>query len=188
MTSSANAGDNFVTKLYLAIAAVVMTFVAPAIGQEPAPQSEAAPESTTATFLMTGLHCPPCTRTVESSLAGVAGILAIKVDWKTKMAVVEFDETVLSAQGISQLIAATPHMMGRSLHYGGWLALRAPEIKDEASGEQAEKALLAVEGVKSAKSYPAQHAVAVYFASKGELTTQQLIEALSNAGFQAENY
>lgn len=177
-------------RLSFTLAAVVITFVAPAVGQTPeaAPQSDAKPEATTATYLMTGLHCPPCTRTVESSLAGVKGILGIKVDWKTKAAAIEFDETVLPAQRVSQLVAATPHMMGGNMHYGAWLALRAPEIKDEASGTRAEEALVAIEGVKTAKAYPAQHIVAVNFAAKGEVATRQLIASLSDAGFQAETY
>ncbi len=174
------------TKPYLAVVAVAMAFVAPAIGQEPAPASDANAEPTKATYLMTGLHCPPCTRTVESSLAGVKGILAVKVDWKTKTALIEFDETVLPAQGISRLIAATPHMMGGKMHYGGWLALRAPEIKDEATGRKAEEALRGVEGVKSAKAYPDRHSIAVFFSAKGDVMTRQLIESLNAAGFQAE--
>jgi copper chaperone CopZ len=148
--------------------------------------SEAKP--TKATFLLTGLHCPPCTRTVESSLQGVKGVLKIKVDWETKVAAIEFDEAVLSAQKVSQLIAATPHLMGSSLHYGGWLALRAPEIKDEASGKLAEDSLTAVEGVESAKAYSAQHVVAVNFAAKGNLSTRALIDSLEQKGIHAKAY
>jgi copper chaperone CopZ len=177
-----------VTKLHLAIATVAATLVAPALGQQPTPPSVAKTDLTTATFLMIGLHCPPCTQTVESSLRGVKGIRSVKVDWKTKAARIEFDETILAAQRIAQLIAATPHMMGSSLHYGGWLAFRAPEIKDAASGKLAEEALAGIEGVKSAKSYPAQHTVAVYFAPKGELSTRDLIDAIKEKGIQAETY
>jgi copper chaperone CopZ len=104
-----------VTKTYFALAAVVMTSVVPAFGQELAPRSDAETEPTKATFLMTGLHCPPCTRTVESALTGVKGIRAIKVDWKTKAAVIQFDETVLPAQKVAQLIAATAYDGGA--HY-----------------------------------------------------------------------
>jgi copper chaperone CopZ len=177
-----------VTKLHLAIATVAATIVAPALGQQPTLPSPAKTDLTTATFLMTGLHCPPCTQTVESSLRGVKGIQSVKVDWKTKAARIEYDETILAAQRVAQLIAATPHMMGGSLHYGGWLTFRAPEIKDEASGKQAEEALIGIEGVKAAKVYPAQHTVAIYFAAKGDLSTRDLIDALKEKGFQAETY
>jgi copper chaperone CopZ len=177
-----------VNKLHLAFAAVTATLVAQAFGQQPAPPSAAKTDLTTATFLMTGLHCPPCTRTVESSLASAQGIGSVKVDWKSKAARIEFDETIQPAQHVARLIAATPHMMGNSLHYGGWLTFRAAEIKDDASGKLAEETLAAMEGVKSAKSYPAQHTVAVYFAAKGELSTRDLIGALKTNGFQAETY
>jgi copper chaperone CopZ len=175
-----------VTKLHLTCSAIAMTISASAMGQEPAPRSDAKSEPTQATYLMTGLHCPPCTRTVESSLASVKGIRAVKVDWKTKAAKIEFDESILTAQRVAQLIAATPHMMGGSLHYGGWLALKTPGIKDEATARQAEETLGGVEGVKTAKAYPAQHTVAVFFSAKGDVTTRKLIESLNTAGVEAE--
>lgn len=176
------------TKTQRAIAAVTATLVAPALGQQMMPPSAAKTELSTATFLMTGLHCPPCTQTVESSLRGVKGIRSVKANWNTKAARIEFDETTLAAQQIAQLIAAPPHMMGSSLHYAGWLTFRAAEIKDAASGKLAEETLAGIEGVKSAKSYPAQHTVAVYFAAKGQLSTRDLINALKARGFQAETY
>src|SRR4051794_10457540 len=60
-----------------------------------------------ATFTITGLHCPPCTRTVQSSLAKVPGVKSATVDWKTKSAKVEFDESKTSAQKLAQLVAGT---------------------------------------------------------------------------------
>jgi copper chaperone CopZ len=144
-------------------------------------------EATKATFLITGLHCPPCTRTVESSLAKSKGLHSIKVDWKTKNARIEFDEEVLPAQRVAQLIAATPHMMGRNMRYGGWLALKVPDLKDDATAKQVKDALRKVEGVKQVATYPKQHSVGVAFAAKGALTSAQLIEALNKAGIKAEN-
>jgi copper chaperone CopZ len=153
---------------------------------EPVAQPPRGEDAVKATYLLTGLHCPPCTKTVETSLQRVEGIRSIKVDWKTKSALIEFDEAVLPAQRIAQLIAATPHMMGGAMHYGGWLALKAPGIKDEATARQAEEALGAVEGVKTVKAYPAQHTVAVFFSAKGEVKTRQLIESLKSAGIEGE--
>jgi copper chaperone CopZ len=167
--------------------AAASVFVSAAAAQEPLTPSPTT-EPTKATFLMTGLHCPPCTRTVESSLQRAKGIRSVKVDWKTKTARVEFDETELTAQAIAQLIATTPHMMGSSLHYAGWLALKVPNVKDAASGQQAEKALLAVEGVKSAKAYLNQHIIAANFGPNGDVTTTELLSALKAAGMAAETY
>src|SRR5699024_9240049 len=94
-----------------------------------------------ADYLITGLHCPPCTKTVESSLQHVKGIHSIKVDWKTKNARIEFDESVLSAQKVARLIADTPHMMGKNMHYDGWLALKVSEIENEESAKPVADAL-----------------------------------------------
>ena len=153
---------------------------------EPVAKSPQGEDAVKATYLVTGLHCPPCTKTVETSLQRVEGIRSIKVDWKTKSALIEFDEAVLPAQRIAQLIAATPHMMGGTMHYAGWLLLTTPGIKDEATGKQAQEALAGIEGVKQVVAYPAQHSVGVQFAPKGELTTRQLVDKLKEAGFEVE--
>lgn len=156
-------------------------------------QDPAAPkaEETTvvkATFLITGLHCPPCTKTVERSLRQIDGVTSVKVDWKTKNARIEFDEAVLPAQRLGRLIAETPHMMGRKLHYGGWLALKAPEITDKNSAAKAKEALSDVAGVKHVAAYPDEHSLGVQFDDEGELTSAALIKKLAAAGFTAENY
>src|SRR5262245_3500641 len=82
-----------------------------------------AAEPTKATFLVTGLHCPPCTSTVQGSLSRVKGVQSVSVDWNTKNAKVVFDESVLPAQALAAAIEGTPHMMGGGMRYGGWLAL-----------------------------------------------------------------
>jgi copper chaperone CopZ len=177
-----------------AIAICLVLLAVTAVAQEPAkvPASTGAttvkPPVTKATFLVTGLHCPPCTKTVESSLKTVKGIRAATVDWKTKTARIEFDEGQASAQAIAEKIAATPHFMGASMQYSAWLALRSPAIKDASSGQKAEKALAGVKGVKSAKAYPEKQIVAAYFAPKGKVTSAELIKALKDAGIAAEYY
>lgn len=156
-----------------------------------AQEAEPPKEQTTvikATYLITGLHCPPCTKTVESSLRRIEGVKSVKVDWKTKNARIEFDEAVLPAQKLGRLIADTPHMMGSNLHYDGWLALKAPEITDKASAEKAKEALSEMEGVKRVSVYPSKHSLGVQFEEDGELTSQELVEKLAAAGFTAENY
>ena len=147
-----------------------------------------AKKTTSATYVMTGLHCPPCTQVVEKSLSAAPGVKSIKVDWETKNAKVEFDESKLPAQKVSQLIAATPHMMGASMHYGSWLALKAPDVKDDATAKNAKEVLGKVAGVKAAEAFPAQHIVEVQFASEGKTTTSDLIDALAGAGIKAETY
>ncbi len=140
-----------------------------------------------ATYMITGLHCPACTRTVESSLGHVDGIRGVKVDWKTKNARIEFDESILPAQKVARLIADTPHMMGKNMHYDGWLALKVSEIENAESTKPVADALQKLEGVKHVTAYPKQHSVTVQFDSKGQVTDAQLISALAKAGFHAAN-
>lgn len=151
-------------------------------------EGDKKPNETKATFLLTGLHCPPCTGTVQGTLTRANGVKGAKVDWRTKAARVEFDESVLPAQVLANTIAATPHMMGGRMRYAGWLALKAPSVTDEASGQLLKDALAKVEGIKSVAAYPEQRAVAVQFATEGKLTSQQVIDALAKAGIQASNY
>ncbi len=173
-------------KLLLAVAACGAFSGGPVGAQESSTQAE--PKLTEATFLITGLHCPPCTRTVETSLNHVKGIKAIKVDWKTKAAHVEFDETLVPAQSVAALIAATPHMMGRNLHYAGWLALKVPSLKDQAQGQLIQETLSKLSGVKRVAPYPDQHAIGIAFDEKGKLTSEEIVAALAAGGIAAETY
>jgi copper chaperone CopZ len=154
------------------------------------PTEATSPKNTPvkATFAVTGLHCPPCTQTVESSLKALKGVRTAKVDWKTKIAHIEFDQATISAQSVAQHIAATPHMMGKSMHYEGWLSLRAPAVKDKATAQAAERALASVKGVKSAKAYPEQHSIAVQFDARGDLRTGDIVKVLKEAGITADTY
>ena len=145
-------------------------------------------EPTKGTFLVTGLHCPPCTSTVQRSLSRVKGVQSVTVDWNTKNAKVVFDESVLPAQSLAAAIEGTPHMMGGGMRYGGWLALKVPSISNEAGGQKAKDALSKVEGVKTVAVYPAQHSIGVLFAGKGTASTQQLIDVLAKEGIEATNY
>ena len=144
--------------------------------------------TTTATYLITGLHCPPCVKTVESSLTRIPGVRSAKVDWNTKNARIEFDETVAPAQMVAQRIGSTAHMMGGNMHYEGWLALKVPEVKDETVAKKAKEALEKVAGVKSVVVYPQQQSIGIQFDAKAKLTTRELIDALSKVEIKAENY
>jgi copper chaperone CopZ len=143
---------------------------------------------TKAKLLITGLHCPPCTKTVQSSLSKVPGIKSISVDWVTKNALVEFDESVLPVQALTQRIATTPHMMGGGMQYGSWLALKVPALKDEASGKRAQAALAGAKGIKQAAVYPDKQAIGVLFSGDGKLTTQDVIELLAKADLEATGF
>ena len=145
-------------------------------------------EPTKATYTISGLHCPPCAKTVESSLKKLKGVRSAKVDWATKSAKVSFDESTVSAQQLAEAIATTPHMMGSGMRYGGWLALSVPGIKDDATAKQAETSVRDVKGVSKVSASPAQHTLSVQFSKDGRLSSKQLIDALDAAGFKASNY
>jgi copper chaperone CopZ len=140
-----------------------------------------------ATYSISGLHCPPCAHTVESSLKKLKGVELVKVDWNTKAAKVEFDESVLPAQQVASAIAKTPHMMGGGMQYGGWLALKVPELNEEGA-TAAKEALAKVAGVKNVAVYPKQKMVSVQFAPGGSTTSADLIAALGTAGLKAETF
>lgn len=151
----------------------------------PASSTPAAPQTVKATFLITGLHCPPCASTVEQSLKSIKGVRSAKVDWTTKNAKIEFDEQQIAAQQLSSRIAGTPHMMGGQMHYGGWLALKVPEIGIEGNADKAKAALAKVKGVATVAIYVPQKSIGVSFGGQGNLTSAQLVEALKGAGLDA---
>ncbi len=141
-----------------------------------------------ANFLITGLHCPPCTSTVEGSLRKTKGVQSIKVDWNTKNAVVEFDETVIPAQKVAALIAGTPHMMGNDMRYAGWLAIKVAGVDKDETAAKTKEALGKVKGVAKVAVYPKQGSVSVAFTGDGKLTIQELLLALEAAGLKGTSY
>ncbi len=145
----------------------------------------AAPETVKATFLITGLHCPPCTATVEKAVKSIKGVKSVKVDWATKNAKVEYDEKEIVAQQIASRIASTSHMMGGNMQYSGWLSLKVPDVTVEGNAEKAKSALTKIKGISKVAVYPQQKAVGVEFTAKGDITSTQLIEALKEAGLEA---
>lgn len=151
-------------------------------------QTQAADPPTKATILVTGLHCPPCAGTVQGGLARVKGVKSVAVDWNTKKATIEFDESVLSAQGLAAAIESTPHMMGGGMRYAGWLALKVPALTDEAGSKKLQETLAKLPGVKQVAAYPAQHSAAVLFTGAGTTSSQQVLDALKEAGFEATRF
>jgi copper chaperone CopZ len=144
--------------------------------------------ATTATYVVAGLHCPPCTRTVESSLGRTKGIKSAKVDWVAKSAKVEFDENIITAAQVADTLARTPHMMGGGMKYSGTLALSVPAIQDQETGKAATGALEKLPGVAKVTAFPASHTLTVQFKDRAKLTSAQLIEALNQIGMHGKTY
>ncbi len=170
------------------IAFFCVGFAAVASSTAQAADARQASAATRATFSITGLHCPPCSRTVESSLRKLEGVRSAKVDYATKSAKIDFDEQRVSAQQIAEAIAATPHMMGAGMHYGSWLSLSVPGLKDEASAASVRAALAKLPGVAQVSPFTGQHAISVQFTSEGKATIGELIGALAKVGLEAKTY
>lgn len=146
------------------------------------------PKLVEATFLVTGLHCPPCTTTVEASVAPLPGVQSIVVDWKTKAAKVTFDPAATNVWSIVERIAGTRHMMGGRLKYAAWLGLRIPELKEDQGAADIKRTLQGIEGVAAVSAYPKQHIVAVLFDGKTEVKVEELLRAIKEAGYEAQLY
>jgi copper chaperone CopZ len=144
--------------------------------------------ATTATYAVGGLHCPPCTRTVESSLARTKGIKSAKVDWATKSAKVQFDENIITAADVADTVARTPHMMGGGMKYSGTLALSVPAVQDKETGKTAAGVLEKLPGVAKVTAFPTSHTLTVQFKDRAKLTSAQLIEALGQIGMNGKTY
>jgi copper chaperone CopZ len=145
----------------------------------PAASPPAAPIA--ATFTVRGMHCPPCASVLAGSLKRTKGIRSAKVDWKTRQARIEFDEGTISLGAVARAMAATPHMMGGNMQYGGAFVLNAPMLKDEASAQAVTEALAKVPGVVKVTPWIKQHSVTIRFAEKEDVTVQQLQDALTSA-------
>ncbi len=143
---------------------------------------------TVATYAIGGLHCPPCTRTVEASLARTKGVKSAKVDWATKSAHIQFDENVITATQVSDAVARTPHMMGGGMRYSGTLALSVPAIQDKATGKTASDALTKLPEIAKVNVFPSTHTLTVQFKEGVKLTSSQLIDALDQVGLKAKTY
>ena len=113
------------------------------------------------------------------------GIKSITVNFPTKWATVEFDESKISAQEVSRTMFQAPHAMGKDMKYGGYLLLSLPDAKDKATQAKATTTLEKVEGVVKAVYYPQTKFVAIQFADKGKVTSTQLIKALDDEGLKA---
>lgn len=176
------------TLLFLATATVGVMTLAAASGAQESKTQPAKGEPTKAVFWVPNQHCMECATALEGSLKKVAGIKSTAVNFPTKWATVEFDESAISAQEVSRAMFQAPHAMGANMKYGGFLMLSVPEAKDKATQAKATAALGKVKGVAKAVYYPQTKAVTIQFADKGRVTSTELIKALEDAGLNAGQF
>ncbi|MDR0855595.1 MAG: cation transporter [Christensenellaceae bacterium] len=55
-------------------------------------------------FVISGMSCNGCAAGLESALKRAAGIKSARVSFPQKSAVVEYDESVISEEGISKVV------------------------------------------------------------------------------------
>jgi len=90
------------------------------------------PVATRATFSIHGLQTPEDALQLEKSLTACDGIRRVDVRWSTKNAKIEFDENVISAQGIARRVAE--HVVGARLPpLSARVLLKIPSIRDDAT-------------------------------------------------------
>jgi copper chaperone CopZ len=170
--------------LCLATAGMV-ALTGPGLAQDSNKQAKG--EVTRAAYLVPNQHCPACATALEGSLKKVEGIKSTVVNFANKLAVVDYDESVISAQEVSRAMFQAPHAMGANMKYGAFLLLSVPAA-NKATGKKATTALEKVAGVAKAVFYPQTKAVAIQFSDKGKVTSAVLIKALEDAGLKAGQY
>ena len=70
------------------VSALLLGLTIQASADEPAKTGDGPAKVTLA---ITGMHCAPCTKTIETSLGKVKGISSAKVDYTAKQATIQFD-------------------------------------------------------------------------------------------------
>ena len=164
----------------------MVALAATGIAQESKKQP-AKVELTKAIYLVPNQHCPACATALEGSMKKVEGIKSTTVNFPNKVAIVVFDESVISAQEVSRAMFQAPHPMGANMKYGAFLLLSVP-YANKATGAKATTALGKVEGIAKAVFYPQTKALAIQFADKGKVTSAVLIKSLEDAGLKAGQY
>jgi hypothetical protein len=89
---------------------------------------------------------------------------------------------------VAARIAATPHMMGGDMKYGGWLALKVVGVDKAETAVKAKKVLEGVKGVSKVAVYPKNESVGVAFGAEGSVTMHELIAALEAAGLKGSSF
>jgi copper chaperone CopZ len=153
-------------------------------GQESKKQAS-SPEMIKAVFWVPNQHCLACATALEGSMKKVGGIKSTSVNFANRLATVEFDEGVISAQEVARAMFQAPHAMGANMKYGAFLLLSVPDAKDKNTGTKATNALGKVEGVAKAVFYPQTKRIAIEFADQGKTQSATLISALEDAGLKA---
>lgn len=143
-------------------------------------------ETRTIQLSIGGLHCEGCVAPVEAGLKKVNGVSQAKLDFKTGVATLQFNEHNTPISKLTLSVANIPHAMGRKMKYSARFMLSF-QTGTGVNVEKARKAVAAVKGVQKAELN--KNVLYVTFNPKAaEVTYDQISKAVQNAGVKINTH
>lgn len=150
-----------------------------------------APQLTTVTVAVDGLHCQACVDELQQDLGKVAGVSEVKVTQKPGQVTAKLDESKTAASQFVAVIAAHPQAMDHKKTYGAKLvayidtAMCAKDKKMcDACFTEIPKVLKAVKGVSDVTLDDTGKIAAISYAKDATVTTNDLAKALAQSNFK----
>ena len=132
-------------------------------------------------FQVEGMMGPKCSTKVQSALQKIPGVKKVEVSFESKEAVVEFEREKVTSTQLIESIKEVGYQASLALEK---TVLEVGGMKCSKCEAKVQSALLQVPGVKTADvSFDKKEAVIEF--EKGKVTTDQLIEAVKAADYQA---
>lgn len=137
-------------------------------------------ETRTIQLSIGGLHCEGCVAPVENGLKKVTGVSQAKLDFKTGIATLRFNEHNTPLSKLTLSVADIPHAMGSKMKYSARFMLPL-QAGAGANAEKARKAVSAIKGVQKAEQN--KNRLYITFHPKtADVTYDQISKAVQNAG------
>lgn len=137
-------------------------------------------ETRTVQLSIGGLHCEGCVAPVETGLKKVNGVSQAKLDYKTGVATLRFNEHNTPLSKLTLSVADIPHAMGSKMKYSARFMLPL-QTGAGANAEKARKAVAAVKGVQKAELN--KNVLYVTFNPKAvDVTYDQISKAVQDVG------
>ncbi len=132
----------------------------------------------TVAIKVSGLHCEGCVEPVEKGLRQIKGVQSAKLEFKTGVAVVRYDEAQVALSQIIHALPKIPHAMGprSKMKYEGRLLLTLAK----GDPKKIAQALSKVNGV--AKVQTERNTLLVTFKSDVVVRYAQIEQAVKQAG------
>lgn len=170
----------------IAIAVVVMAIAVMAFAANPK-----APQLTTVTVAVDGLHCKACVDELQQDLAKVPGVSEVKVTQKPGQVTAKLDESKISASKFVNTIASHSQLMDRKKTYGAKLVAyidtemcAKQKTMCDACFTEIPKVLKAVKGVSDVTLDDTGKVASIGFAKDATVSTIALAKALGQSDFK----